>query len=99
MTTDPEILRIWQLIGALCEARWKRIAKAPSPLSALLAEEKYPPEGDEEKAIWLELTTPHNYASLRHYVKSKNPAKITEYALRLHEALLADATQRMACGE
>ena len=46
--------------------------------------------------IWLELTAPHNYASLRRYVQSKDPAGINEYAFPLHHALLAEAGRRMA---
>jgi hypothetical protein len=95
---DEGIQRIWQMIAALSDARWKRIANADSPLDALL-EEKYPPEGDEEKAIWSELTAPHNYASLRRYVEDRDPAKITEYALRFHQALLAEASRRIENGK
>jgi hypothetical protein len=95
---DAETQRIWQMIGDLSEARWKRIANADSPLDALLAE-KYPPESDEEKAIWSELTAPHNYPSLRRYVEDRDPAKITEYALRFHQALLAEASRRMESGK
>jgi hypothetical protein len=99
MTENPEFLRILRLVSALSEARCRRIAKASNPLRAALAEEKYPPEGDEEKAIWLELTAPHNYTALRSYVESHDSAEINRYALRLHEALLTDATHRLARGD
>jgi hypothetical protein len=85
---------MWELIGSLSDAFWSRITRpGVSAFDALLTEE-YRPESDEEKAIWGEITAPHNYASLRRYVEAKKRPEITDYAARLYEALLAEATRR-----
>jgi hypothetical protein len=55
--------------------------------------EEYRPESSEEKAIWSEITAPHNYASLVRFVTDQKTLNITDYAARLDEALLAEAAR------
>ena len=95
---NEEIQKMWELIGSLSDALWHRL-KQPgvSALDALRVEE-YRPESDEEKAIWTEITAPHNYASLRRYIASKKRSEITDYAARLYEMLLAEAAHRWEQG-
>lgn len=91
---DAEIQRMWELIGSLSDAFWRRLRQSGvSALDALRVEE-YRPESDEEQAIWTEITAPHNYASLCRYLESKKRSEITDYAARLYEMLLAEATRR-----
>lgn len=95
---DAEIQRMWELIGSLSDAFWHRLNQPGLSALDALREEGYRPESDEEKAIWTEITAPHNYSSLRRYIESKERSQITDYAARLYEALLADATHRWETG-
>jgi hypothetical protein len=89
---DEEMTKIWKLIGALSDARWRRATQpGVSPIEVLFAE-PYRPESAEERAIWTELTAPHNYLALKRYVESRKESGTNEFAAKLHEALLAEAT-------
>jgi hypothetical protein len=86
--------RIWQMIGALSDAHWRRAAQPGVSAFNVLVVEPYRPESEEERAIWTELTAPHNYLSLRRYVESGKVSGTNEFAAKLHEALLAEAASR-----
>jgi hypothetical protein len=91
---DAETQRMWELIGSLSDAFWRRLNQPGVGALDALCVDAYRPESDEEKAIWAEITAPHNYASLRRYIESKKRSDITDYAARLYDALLAEAAQR-----
>jgi len=95
---DAQTQRLWEMIGSLSDAFWHRL-KQPgvSAFDALLVEE-YRPESDEEKAIWTEITAPHNYDCLRRCVETKDMSEITDYSARLYEKLLDEATLRWVDG-
>ena len=91
---DAESRRIWEMFGRLSEAFWHRVTQpGVSALDVLLAEE-IGPVSEEEKAIWAEITAPHNYASLRRYIEGCQKVGMNAYAARLYEMLLAEATRR-----
>jgi hypothetical protein len=90
---DAETKKVFDLIALLSDAFWQRLNQPGiSALDAL--REEYRPKSDEEKAIWSEITAPHNHAPLRRFVEGKNKAEITGYAARLYETLLADSIRR-----
>jgi hypothetical protein len=69
---DSETRKIWILMGALSEALWRR-ARAGGPgfsvLDAMCRNaQAYQTESEDEKAIWEELTAPHNYPALVRYI-------------------------------
>jgi hypothetical protein len=91
---DAEIKRIWDMVGELCEAHWRRATQpGVRTLDALLAI-PYRPESAEERAIWTELTAPHNYLSLRRFVEYRKALGSNEFGAKLDEDLLAEATSR-----
>ena len=91
---DPESHRMWELIGSLSDAFWRRATQpGVSTLDAMLVRE-YRPASGEEKAIWAEITAPHNYDSLTRYIAAQPRHEITEYSARLYDNLLADAKRR-----
>jgi len=91
---DAEMMRIWKLIGALSDAHWQRAAQpGVSAFQALFAE-PYRPESAEERAIWDELTAPHNYLALRRFVESRRMSGTNASPAKFDEALLAEATSR-----
>jgi hypothetical protein len=96
---DEEMTRLCRLIGALSEAHWDRAAQPGVGAFHVIFENPYRHESAKESAIWDELTSPHNYAALRRLIEHRNAvarqegAK-NEFAARLDEALLADATAR-----
>lgn len=91
---DAEMTRIWEMIGALSDAHWRRATQPGVSAFHVLVTEPYRPESAEERAIWTELTAPHNYLALRRYVESGKVTGTNEFAAQLHEALLAEATIR-----
>jgi hypothetical protein len=93
---DAETRRIWEMIGALSDAFWHRVAEpGVSILDAMNENAKqYRPVSAEEIAIWTELTAPHNYASVCRYIANAKRRDITEYAAQLYETILAEATRR-----
>ena len=91
---DTEIVRIWKLIGALSDAHWRRAAQPGGSAFHALFADPYRPESAEEREIWSELTAPHNYLSLRRFVESQNASGTNEFADKLNQALLAEATSR-----
>jgi hypothetical protein len=91
---DAESRRIWEMFGRLSDAFWRRATQpGVSALDVLLAEEQGP-VSEEEKAIWAEITAPHNYAPLRRYIEGWQKAGMNAHAARLYEMLLAEATRR-----
>jgi hypothetical protein len=91
---DAESQRIWMMFGALSDAFWHRASQpGVSVLDALLAQEDGP-VGEEEEAIWDELTAPHNYAALIRYIETSKEAGINDHAFRLYEMILARAKCR-----
>lgn len=91
---DAEMQKIWEMIGALSDAHWRRAAQPGASAFNVLVLEPYRPESAEERAIWTELTAPHNYLSLRRYVESGKVSGTNEFAAQLHEALMVEATSR-----
>ena len=91
---DADTQRIREMLGALSDAFWSRLNKPGSSAFDALLVEEYRPESAEEKAIWSEITAPHHYASLRRYIEGKTRSEVTDYAARLYDALLAEATSR-----
>jgi hypothetical protein len=67
---DPETRKIWILMGALSEALWRRVGDPRfSILDAMCRNARaYRAESEDEKAIWEELTAPHNYPALVRYI-------------------------------
>ena len=71
---DSEIRKIWLLMGALSDAFWRHArARAGEPgfsvLDAMCRNaHAYQAESEDEKAIWEELTAPHNYPALVRYI-------------------------------
>jgi hypothetical protein len=91
---DAETHHIHDLIASLSDAYWHRLTMPGiSPLDALCVDE-YRPESDEEKAIWKEITAPHNHDALLRYITDRRLYGLTEYSARLYESLLAEATRR-----
>lgn len=91
---DAESQRIWMMFGALSDAFWHRASQpGVSVLDALLAQEDGP-VGEDEEAIWDELTAPHNYAALIRYIETSKEAGINDHARRLYEMILVRAKCR-----
>jgi hypothetical protein len=67
---DAETRKIWVLMGALSEALWRRAGEPGfSMLEAMCRNARaYQAESEDEKAIWEELTAPHNYPALVRYI-------------------------------
>jgi len=67
---DSETRKIWALMGALSEALWRRAGEPGfSMLDAMCRNARaYQAESEDEKAIWEELTAPHNYPALARYI-------------------------------
>ena len=93
MNNDNRTIR--KLIGFLSDAFWRRATQPGVSWIDCLREEKYRPESVEENAIWDELTAPHNYSALRHFMESLNKEEMTEYAVKLYELILSEATSRL----
>jgi hypothetical protein len=91
---DADMTGIWKLIGALSDAHWRRAAQPGGSAFHALFAEPYRPESAEEQAIWTELTAPHNYLALRRFVESQKASGTNEFAAKLNEALLTEATSR-----
>jgi hypothetical protein len=91
---DAENRRMWEMIGGLSDAFWRRVQQPGVSAYEALLEKVYQPVSDEEKAIWSEITAPHNYASLQRYVESRNKSEMQDRAVTLVETLLAEATDR-----
>lgn len=92
MTTESN--RIWLLIGELSEAFWKRCAKSTAGFLNAFLERPYRAQSDEERAIWDELTAPHNYEALIYLIHERQKLGRNEFAVHLDESLLKDATSR-----
>ena len=92
---DPEMRRIWILIGALSEALWRRGDEPGfSILDHLVRNaEQYRAESEDEIAIWNELTAPHNYPAVLRYAEVRK-GHVNEYAARLHNVILEAAQRR-----
>jgi hypothetical protein len=91
---DSDNQRIWMMFGALSDAFWRRaLQPGVSVLDALLAQ-KDVPIGEEEEAIWDELTSPHNYIALKSYIETSKKTGINDDAARLYEIVLARSQQR-----
>ncbi len=93
---DAEDERIWKLFGALSDASWR---KGPDPggnVGGRLMENliEYHPLSAEERAIWTELTAPHNYGSLCRYMENMKKAGSDLYTSTLHGPIFAEATRR-----
>lgn len=91
---DAEMTKIWEMIGALSDAHWRRATQPGVSAFRVLVAEPYRPESTEERVLWSELTAPHNYLSLRRYVESARVPGTNEFAAKLHEALLTEAADR-----
>ena len=91
---DDELERIHRLFGALSNAKWQRACKPGVSAVDVLIEDVFVPSGPDELAIWLDLTSPENYDSLRRFVEYWQRRGVNEYAERLHQQLLFEATNR-----
>lgn len=91
---DSEMRRIWILLGALSDARWRLAAQPAKSALDLLLQEPYRPESDDECEIWCELTAPHNYFAVLRFVEF-NAGRVHEHAARLRTTLLNEARHRL----
>ena len=91
---DAEMKRIWEMIGALSDAQWRRASQPGVSALHVLFEEPYRPESAEECAIWDELTAPHQYPALRRFVESRREPGTNKSPSKFDEALLVEATSR-----
>jgi hypothetical protein len=93
---DAETRRIWELIGALSDALWRRAREEPgfSMLDHLLRSvDEYRAESEEEIAIWNELTGPQNYRAIIRYVE-QTKGSVNDYAQKFHLVILESARRR-----
>src|SRR5262245_8903715 len=91
---DDELTGIHNLIGALSDLRWQRATKPGVSAFEVIFENVFVPSGSEELAIWLKLTSPENYKSLQQYVVYWQARGVNEYAEKLDQQLLTEATSR-----
>jgi hypothetical protein len=93
---DAENERIWRLFGALSDAAWRQGADPGGNVSGKLWENlvEYQPVSAEERAVWAELTSPHNYTSLCRYFESRKREGCDLYADTFHAPVLSAATRR-----
>jgi hypothetical protein len=92
---DEEIRRIWKMFGALSDAFWRRVSHPGVSVLDALLEENDGPVGEEEEAIWNELTAPQNYTSLVRYIEASKQSGINAHAQRLYDMILSRAKQRI----
>lgn len=97
---DSETRRIWILIGALSDAFWRRANEPGFSIVEHLCQngQQYRAESEDEKAVWNELTSPHNFSAVVRYVELRR-GRVSEYAAQLHSTILKESQRRLESEE
>jgi hypothetical protein len=92
---------IWELMAKFDTAVWKRIetSEEGAPAAFLKAKVDVYPKSAEEIAIWDEMTSPKNREALHQFFAYWSGKDLSDYAMRLNDALRVESDRRSGNGK
>jgi len=93
---DTELNTVREKIGNLSDALWRRALQPGVSFLKSIHEAPYHPRTDEEIAIWTDLTSPSNHASLIRYVEHWRTLGTNLSTDGFHRAIIEESARRWA---